>query len=273
VTNNVTSSLTGSNTSSVINCDQVRVPFGLAQQGSLTLQFEVGQRWGVIGRNGSGKSQLLACLAGLQQPLAGNLTWQLPNETKVNRISSIQNWSRLVSYQPAVMDETFNETLAERLEILNSHFYDLSVDEQTKEQQVQLLSMFNLQHLVHRPVQSLSSGEQQRTWLVQRLLQPAPIVLLDEPLAHQDLAYQDRFGQWLEKNVRQGNQRLAIICLHQLDWAARFCTHILAIDANGQFIAGKVDQILTPEILESVFELPFKSSSFGVNLPIWTRIT
>jgi ABC-type cobalamin/Fe3+-siderophores transport system ATPase subunit len=134
-----------------------------------------------------------------------------------------------------------------------------------------LLDMFNLKHLIHRPVQSLSSGEQQRTWLVQRLLQPAPIVLLDEPLAHQDLAYQDRFGQWLEKNVRQGNQRLAIICLHQLDWAARFCTHILAIDANGQFIAGNVDQILTSEILESVFEISFKPSSFGVNVPVWAH--
>jgi ABC-type cobalamin/Fe3+-siderophores transport system ATPase subunit len=265
--------VTSSATSSVINCDQVRVPFGLAQQASLTLRFEVGQRWGLIGRNGSGKSQLLACLAGLQHPLSGNLTWQLPGETKAKRVSSIQDWSRLVSYQPAVMDETFNETLAERLEILNSHFFDLSIAKQAIAQQAQLLSMFNLVHLIHRPVQSLSSGEQQRTWLVQRLLQPAPIILLDEPLAHQDLAYQDRFGQWLDKNVRQGNQRLAIICLHQLDWAARFCTHILAIDANGQFIAGKVEQILTPEILESVFEIPFNSPSFGGNLPVWSHST
>jgi ABC-type cobalamin/Fe3+-siderophores transport system ATPase subunit len=254
----------------MIHCDQVCVPFGPAQKTPLTLRFEAGQRWGVIGRNGSGKSQLLTCLAGLQQPLAGNVAWQLPNENQAKRSTSIHSWSRLVSYQPATIDEAFNETLAERLEILNSHFYGFEVDLQPVELQSQLLELFKLNHLLDRPVQSLSSGEQQRTWLVQRLLQPAPIVLLDEPLAHQDLAYQNQFGNWLETSLRQDNQRLVIICLHQLDWAARFCTHILAIDAKGQFIAGKIDQVLTAEILESVYEIPFKSASVTATLPVWT---
>jgi iron complex transport system ATP-binding protein len=254
----------------VIHCDQVRVPFGLAQQSSLTLRFELGQRWGVIGRNGSGKSQLLACLAGLQQPLSGAVTWQLQNQSQAAGSDSIQNWSHIVSYQPATMDETFNETLAERLEILNSHFSLPNVGTQSIDQQQKLLEVFNLSHLLRRPVQSLSSGEQQRTWLVQRLLQPAPFVLLDEPLAHQDLAYQDRLGRLLETNDCQGNQRLAVVCLHQLDWAARFCTHILAIAANGQFIAGKVEQILTDKTLEAIFEIPFKASAFLPISPVWS---
>jgi iron complex transport system ATP-binding protein len=253
-----------------INCDQVRVPFGLAHQAPLTLRFELGQRWAVIGRNGSGKSQLLACLAGLQRPLSGAVTWQLPNQSQAASLASIRDWSHLVSYQPANMDESFNETLAERLEILKNHFPLQSLEKQSINQRDHLLKTFNLVHLLHRPVQSLSSGEQQRTWLIQRLLQPAPFVLLDEPLAHQDLAYQDHMGQWLETNCCQDNARLAIICLHQLDWAARFCTHVLAIAANGQFIAGKVEQILTEKNLRDIFEMPFRASSFIPTLPVWS---
>jgi iron complex transport system ATP-binding protein len=261
-------------TNALIHCDQIRVPFvsvGRAQQSTLTQRFELGQRWAVIGRNGAGKSQLLACLAGLQQVASGSIAWQQLGQARAQDANSISNWSELVSYQPAVMDESFSETLAERLEIMHSHFLGLANDRKTKDHQAQLLKIFNLNHLLNRPVQSLSSGEQQRTWLIQRLLQPAPIVLLDEPLAHQDLAYQNDFGLWLEANERQANERLVIMCLHQLDWAARFCTHVLAIDANGQFIAGKIAQVLNPDLLESIFQIPFKSIESGSAFPVWTK--
>ncbi len=253
----------------MIVCDQVQVPFGPARQFPLSWRFEAGQRWAIIGRNGSGKSQLLSCLAGLQKPLAGSIQWQTSMADQARLVHQIENWSQVVSFQPAVFNETFNETLAERIEVMTRHFPTLQSPNGAANLTVDLLTMFDLTELLNRSVASLSSGEQQRTWLVQRLLQPAPILLLDEPLAHQDLAYQQRFGQWLESDGFQANSRLVMICLHQLDWAARFCTHVLAIDVKGQLIAGKVDEMLSPSMLESIFQMRFKSDSNYPVIPHW----
>ncbi len=248
----------------MIVCDQVQIPFGPARHSPLSMRFEAGQRWAIIGRNGSGKSQLLSCLAGLHKPLAGAIRWQISPNEQAQLAHQIRHWSQVVSFQPAVFNETFDETLAERIEVMMRHFPNLPANLTTD-----LLAMYDLTALLNRSVSSLSSGEQQRTWLVQRLLQPAPILLLDEPLAHQDLAYQDRLGQWLESDGFQANSRLVMICLHQLDWIARFCTHVLAIDANGRLIAGKVDEMLNAALLESIFQVRFKNDSDYPVVPNW----
>ncbi len=240
----------------MINCQQLQLPYVALNQ-PLTLQFESGQRWAIIGPNGAGKSLLLACLAGWLKPKAGQVQWAVaPGET------SARAWAKRVSYQPSQVTAAFAETLAERLNLQRqaqgaSEAYELASRD--------LIKRFALGSLLPRNVQTASSGEQQRAWLLTRLLQNAAAVLLDEPLAHLDFEYQLALGE-----VLQADPRLSICVVHQPEWATRFCTHVLAISRDGQCKAVPSSQV-DGDLLSQTYGVPFSLATAADGSRHWVR--
>jgi iron complex transport system ATP-binding protein len=109
--------------------------------------------------------------------------------------------------------------------------------------------------LAKRLVDELSGGQRQRVWLAMALAQQTDLLLLDEPTTYLDIAHQiDILDLCAELHVEQGRTLVAV--LHDLNHAARYATHMIAM-RDGKIIAtGTPDEVVTEDNVQRIFELP-----------------
>lgn len=108
--------------------------------------------------------------------------------------------------------------------------------------------------LAGRYVDELSGGQRQRVWIAMALAQQTPLLLLDEPTTYLDIQHQiDILDLCAELHEEQGRTLVAV--LHDLNHAARYATHLIAL-RDGKVIAqGPPGDIVTAELVEEVFHL------------------
>ncbi|MGN6806244.1 MAG: ABC transporter ATP-binding protein, partial [Trinickia sp.] len=102
---------------------------------------------------------------------------------------------------------------------------------------------------------ALSGGARPRVARAAALCQDAPLLLLDEPLAHLDLRHQIDCLTLLAHWARE-SPRTVIFSCHDLNLARRFATHALLMPGDGTAHAGPVRDVLTPELASRVFGYP-----------------
>ncbi|MFT4210577.1 MAG: ABC transporter ATP-binding protein [Microbacterium sp.] len=108
-------------------------------------------------------------------------------------------------------------------------------------------------HLGTRPVDELSGGQRQRAWVAMALAQETDILLLDEPTTFLDIAHQIELLELFTDLQHAGRTLVAV--LHDLNQAARYATHLIAM-SEGRIVAqGAPADVLTVELVEAVFGL------------------
>ncbi|MFF8943779.1 ABC transporter ATP-binding protein [Streptomyces sp. NPDC014864] len=108
--------------------------------------------------------------------------------------------------------------------------------------------------LADRYVDELSGGQRQRVWIAMALAQQTPLLLLDEPTTYLDIQHQiDVLDLCAELHEEQGRTLVAV--LHDLNHAARYATHLVALRAGKVVAAGAPEDIVTAELVEEVFGL------------------
>jgi iron complex transport system ATP-binding protein len=79
-----------------------------------------------------------------------------------------------------------------------------------------------------------------------------PLLLLDEPTSHLDMHQQiallDLLVGWSERTL--------VMTLHEVNLAARYCSHVLLLFGDGQCCAGPVDAMLSAEVLTRLYRHP-----------------
>lgn len=104
-----------------------------------------------------------------------------------------------------------------------------------------------------RLVDELSGGQRQRVWVAMALAQETPILLLDEPTTFLDIAHQIGLLELFRALHASGRTLVAV--LHDLNHAARYATHIIAM-RDGEVVAeGAPREVITPELVRDVFDL------------------
>ncbi|NUT34389.1 MAG: ABC transporter ATP-binding protein [Hamadaea sp.] len=103
-------------------------------------------------------------------------------------------------------------------------------------------------------VDELSGGQRQRVWIAMALAQQTPLLLLDEPTTYLDITHQlDILDLCASLHAEQGRTLVAV--LHDLNHAARYATHLIAM-RDGRIVAeGKPSEIVSAEMIEEVFGL------------------
>lgn len=115
------------------------------------------------------------------------------------------------------------------------------------------LHVTGLTELSTRPVDALSGGQRQRVWVATALAQETPILLLDEPTTYLDLGHQIEVLDLCVDLNRQGTTLVAV--LHDLNQAARYASHIIAL-RDGEIVAtGPPSEIITAELVDQVFSV------------------
>ncbi|MEV5439072.1 ABC transporter ATP-binding protein [Streptomyces sp. NPDC052682] len=108
--------------------------------------------------------------------------------------------------------------------------------------------------LADRYVDELSGGQRQRVWIAMALAQQTPLLLLDEPTTFLDIQHQiDVLDLCAELHEEQGRTLVAV--LHDLNHAARYATHLIALKSGRVIAEGAPGDIVTAELVEEVFGL------------------
>ncbi|MEW2573553.1 ABC transporter ATP-binding protein [Streptomyces sp. NPDC047070] len=108
--------------------------------------------------------------------------------------------------------------------------------------------------LADRYVDELSGGQRQRVWIAMALAQQTPLLLLDEPTTFLDIQHQiDVLDLCAELHEEQGRTLVAV--LHDLNHAARYATHLIALRDGAVIAEGAPADIVTAELVEAVFGL------------------
>jgi iron complex transport system ATP-binding protein len=218
-----------------------------------TQTFRRGEIWCIAGPNGAGKTTLISTLAGILRPAAGHV------ELDGVRLAAWPR-TRLAQRRALVPQSTHDAFSASVLDVVLLNRYPYLTgwaweEESDRAAARAALEALALGSLAARDVLSLSGGERQRVALAAALCQDAPLLLLDEPLAHLDLHHQidclTTLTRWM-----QAAPRLIVFSCHDLNLARRFATHALLMDGEGNAHAGPVTDVLTPALASRVFGYP-----------------
>lgn len=116
------------------------------------------------------------------------------------------------------------------------------------------LEVTGLTDLQRADVDELSGGQVQRVWLATVLAQDTPLLLLDEPTTFLDIAHQYEVLK-LVRGFRDAG-RTVVVVVHDLNQATRFATNLVVMKDGAVVASGLPAEVLTAELVESVFGLP-----------------
>jgi iron complex transport system ATP-binding protein len=178
---------------------------------NVDLQLGAGQLVCLVGPNGSGKTSLLHALAGIGAP-SGQVTIDGIDPGSVGPAGR----PALLTFLPASRDLRWPLVARDLIALGGGHW---------------LAEEFELEPLLDRRVDRLSTGERSRV-LLARALAPRPkLLLLDEPSANLDPLWQIRLMDILRSELN-GSGRAALVAIHDLDTAARHADRILVMDCG-----------------------------------------
>jgi iron complex transport system ATP-binding protein len=238
---------------SLLEVDKLWIHAGTRRlAGPLSFHVELGQFWCLVGPNGSGKTLLLQALsmasgaAARAARLGGRPLGEWP-------LAELACWRGLV---PQQLHDTFaapvlDVVLQGRHPHLSRWAWEGSTD---RAMALASLERVGLAGFENRDVLTLSGGERQRVAIATLLLQDPPLALLDEPLAHLDLAQQIRVLDLLVEDLSTGG-RAVIMSMHDLSLAQRVATHAIVL-GGAKALAGPVDKVFDSETLTGVFGHP-----------------
>jgi len=226
----------------------IHIP-GRSQPDALNWQIEAGQCWGILGPNGAGKTTLLLTLAGLKAPHSGRILLAGKPITAYKTQQRAQHLGLVFQQQQDNFPATVLATaLMGRHPYLKSWQTESQADIALAKQ---ALAKMELSKLENRSIQTLSGGERQRLALALLLTQNPSLLLLDEPINHLDLHHQIAVLEIIHQQVQSGKS--AIMALHDLNLAARFCSHILLLYPDGQACWGEKNSMLQLPALEKLY--------------------
>ena len=226
----------------------INVP-GRADGFPLNLSVEPGQTWGVLGPNGAGKTTLLHTLAGLLPARSGRVVLNDAPLIELKRRDIARKLGLVFQERQDSFPATVMETALIGRHPWLSPWESEQADDQIRAQQA--VVAMDVDHLSGRLLSTLSGGERQRVAIATLMTQNPDIWLLDEPTNHLDLHHQVKVMSLLRDQSVAG--KAVFMCLHDLNLAARWCSHVLLLYPNGDACWGPADSMLKPSALEQLY--------------------
>jgi iron complex transport system ATP-binding protein len=218
----------------------------------LSLAIPAGRITCIVGANACGKSTLLRALARLLKPVAGSV---LLDGQRIQSMPTKEVASKLgILPQTPIAPEGI--TVAD-LVSRGRHPHQTWLRQWSARDEavvVEAMRVTGTVELAERPVDELSGGQRQRAWIAMALAQDTDLMLLDEPTTYLDLAHQiDVLDLLVDLNRAHG--RTIVLVLHDLNQAARYSDHLVAMKAGAVVASGSPAEVITEELVADVFGL------------------
>lgn len=226
--------------------EQVRVFEGL------NLTIEEGKVTTIIGPNGCGKSTLLKTIGRILKKQQGTVYLQDQN---------MQNLStKEIAKKLAILSQTPiapGQLKVEELIAYGRYPHRNNVNRLTKKDEEMIewaLTVTNTIEFRDRDLAQLSGGQRQRVWLAMALAQETNILLLDEPTTYLDMAHQLEVLE-IVKSLNEEHRCTIVMVLHDINHAARYSDHLIAMRQGVVMKTGAPQEILCVDVMRQVFNI------------------
>jgi iron complex transport system ATP-binding protein len=205
---------------------------------------------GILGPNGSGKTTLLRLLGGLLRPSSGRVTLDggdlrtLPRAVIARRIAIVPQETQL-AFEYTVLE------MAMMGRYPHLHAFEIEGPEDLQIAREALRATGTLQ-LESRMFNTLSGGEKQRVVIAGALAQSPDILLLDEPTASLDLAYQLEIRSILQR-LNHERDLTIVVSTHDLNFAAGLCRELVLLHHARVLAAGETETMLEGSLIRKLY--------------------
>ncbi|TVX96860.1 ABC transporter ATP-binding protein [Cohnella terricola] len=236
-----------------LSTDQLSLSYGSRPivQG-LNLRVPDGLITALVGANGSGKSTILKSMARILTPAQGGvyLDGKLIHRQPTKEVA--KNLAILPQNPTSPEGLTVRELVSFGRYPHQKGFGILSAeDNRMIEWAIEATGMTMFRD---RPVDHLSGGQRQRAWIAMALAQGTEMLLLDEPTTFLDMAHQVEVMLLLEK-LNKEQKRTIVMVVHDLNHAARFAQHLVALKNGTVLYEGHPEVVMTSQMLRDVFNI------------------
>ncbi|MGO3151853.1 MAG: iron ABC transporter ATP-binding protein [Galactobacter sp.] len=216
--------------------------------GPVNLSIPRGGITALVGPNGAGKSTLLTMIGRLMQADGGSITVdgldvsRTPSKRMAKVVSILRQENHFVTRLTVRQLVGFG-----RFPYSKGHL--TAVDEDKVSEAIDFMGLSELES---RYLDQLSGGQRQRAYVAMVLAQDTECILLDEPLNNLDMEHSAAMMRRLDTFVKEQGKTVVIV-LHDINFAARYASHICAMK-NGQVAHfGTAEEVMDPEVLTEVF--------------------
>ena len=214
----------------------------------VSLQLAKGHIVCVAGPNGTGKTTLVKCIAGIFKPQAGSVSIDGVDVRHMDRRAIASS----LGYVPQSILAKFPATVFEAVLSGRRPHMSWRPSPADMEKAAEKLAQLGLEHLAMRDMACLSGGQAQKVMLARALAQETPYLLLDEPTSSLDVRHQlDILETIAALACEKGLGVLMIV--HDLNLAARYCDHMLMLHQGGVYASGRPEEVITAKTMADVY--------------------
>ncbi|WP_432022482.1 ABC transporter ATP-binding protein [Streptomyces parvus] len=219
---------------------------------SLDLAVPPGRITVIVGANACGKSTLLRSMSRLLAPRAGRVVL---DGKEVHRLPAkeLARTLGLLPQSPIAPEGITVSDLVGRGRHPHQGIFS-RWNEKDDADVAAALEATHTEPLAERAVDELSGGQRQRVWIAMALAQQTDLLLLDEPTTFLDASHQIEVLDLLT-DLNRSRGTTIVMVLHDLNLAARYADHLIALADGGLHASGTPAEVLTEETVRAVFDL------------------
>lgn len=219
----------------------------------INLEFQAGSVTSLIGPNGAGKSTLLMMMARLLQPSDGQILFngrslcQIPTSKYAHYVATLRQ----------SLGFNLRLTVDELVSFGRFPYSRGALTTEDKNVIDEAIDFLALAPLRHAYLDELSGGQRQMAFLAMTIAQQTDVLLLDEPLNNLDMKHAVQIMQALRRLCDEQG-RTVILVIHDINFAANYSDHIVALKNGELSFHGTSEQVVTETNLRELYDIDFE---------------
>jgi iron complex transport system ATP-binding protein len=219
----------------------------------VSVQFPSGQVTSLIGPNGAGKTTLLMLIARLQTATHGELSLDGRPIAGI----AVRDYAQQVATLRQTQTFTLRLTVEELVAFGRFPYSRGNLTREDHQAIDEAIAFLSLQALRLSYIDELSGGQRQLAFLAMTIAQRTNYLLLDEPLNNLDMKHAVMIMGALRRLCDEQG-RTVILVVHDINFAANYSDHIVAMKTGAVHSQGPVAQVVSEQGLRDLFDLDFE---------------
>lgn len=216
----------------------------------LELELNPGKLVCLIGQNGVGKSTLLRTLAGLQEPIEGQVTLGHEPIDRIDRKDLARSIGVITTDKIGMSNMSVRELVA-----LGRFPYTNWMGTEKEEDRLKIqesIDRCKINYIEQAKLGRLSDGQFQKAMVARALAQDTQFILMDEPTAHLDVVNRlDMFALFSE--IVSQTQKSILVSTHELDLSLQFADELWLMDFNQPLVSGSPQSLIDEGAISKIF--------------------